>query len=228
MWGRRVCSVLAAAALALCSGGAHADGGAVGVGTKSSESTPSSCTPHSYCHDGLYLRAIAGLAYASLVGHDAKGDAASISDIPVSTLVAVGGTPVRGLVIGGELGAMTGTMTNGQVALFVQWYPAPRRGWHAGLDLGAAFTSTPFRGGAAITGSVVAASSTTYTTAYGYGAIATLQGGYDWWIAPRWSMGLNLFASSGTTETMLDSKGNDTGYRFVPLQGGLGLSVVIQ
>jgi hypothetical protein len=41
-------------------------------------------------------------------------------------------------------------------------------------------------------------------------------------------MGVNLFASGGTVEPMLDSKNNDTGYRFAPLQVGLGLSEVMQ
>jgi hypothetical protein len=41
-------------------------------------------------------------------------------------------------------------------------------------------------------------------------------------------MGFNLFASGGTPEAMQDSNNNDTGYRFEPLQVGLGLSVVLQ
>jgi hypothetical protein len=172
---------------------------------------------------------VAGFGYGSLLGHDAKGSTTLINDTPAETFIAVGGTPVRGLVIGGQLGATAGNLTIGQLGLFVQWYPAPRGGWHVGFDVGPAITTAWInRGVAPVSSGPGAPSGVEYTSAWGYGAIATLQGGYDWWIAPRWSMGLDLFASGGTLEAMLDSKNNDTGYRLAPLQVGLGLNVAYQ
>jgi hypothetical protein len=153
---------------------------------------------------------MSGLGYASLIGHDGKGNSATLDATGLTGSAAVGGTPFRGLVIGGTLGAMAASIQSVQAGALVEWYPLPHGGWHVGLELGAIAVSVPLMS----------------TRATGYGAVGLVEGGYDWWIGPELSLGLDLFASSGTALAMLDGSGNDTGYRFTPLQLGLGLRVV--
>ncbi len=106
----------------------------------------------SYCHDGLYLRLGLGLAYSSFLGTGPRGNA-SISGAGVAFSVAIGGPIARGLVVGGTFrfadggGRFTGSPADatgsgsgylGQIgSLFVDWYPDPERGWHAGAVVGA-------------------------------------------------------------------------------------------
>ena len=169
-----------------------------------------------HCHDGAYLRFGFGFGYASIWGSGPQGNA-SIAGNGVALTLALGGTPIPGLVFagvihgvvgdgtfaGGPPGA-TGTASAGvvQLGLLADWYPVPEGGWHVGGIVGF--------GGVSVTDSSGADSSSATLG-------ASILGGYDWWIGPQWSLGVMMALSTATSESMRDSNRIDTGYSFVPI-----------
>jgi len=162
-----------------------------------------------HCHDGFYARFTLGLGYADLISD--RAGANSMSSGLLSATVAVGGTPARGLVLGGVLGSdVAGAFQGVRLGGFADWYPSPEGGWHAGLAISAWLLVTA-AGGENLTG---------------VGPTATLSAGYDWWVRSQTSFGVFVSASGGSEEKMLDSNGNDSKYRFAPVDLLLGASML--
>jgi hypothetical protein len=153
---------------------------------------------HDYVHHGFYLRFGAGASFLDLTG-DGPAGSARLSGFGPALTLAIGGTLEDGLVVAGtwhlSLGASsppTGPLEghgnlfifSEQLGLLVDWYPDPRGGWHVGGAVGVGIL-----GADAINGSVGGLS--------GIDATASLLGGYDWWIARKWTLGVQAVATGG-------------------------------
>jgi hypothetical protein len=172
------------------------------------------------------MRLGGGVGHVSFSGPSVDGDA-SVSGLGSIGALALGGTPADGLVIGGLLrfAGATGTLetdtlevrnATGALALlgvFVDWYPDPGDGWHVGGTAGPGFVSLdshlPEAGGVAFAGAVF--------------------GGYDWWIGPEWSLGLQavLGASTRTDLRTSDADDIDIGYRLGAVFAGLEYGITL-
>jgi hypothetical protein len=181
-------------------------------------------SPSAYTHDGFYLRFSLGVAYGSIVGSGPSGRT-SLSGLDAATTLLVGGTPARGLVVGGAIhsagasgqlegGPLDGYHVTGAAIAFgpfLDWYPDPRDGWHVGLLAGI--------GGAQLSNAAVSLGST--------GAAAALLTGYDWWIGPQWSLGILATASAATSGRLKYDDRSDSGYRVTPLAFTLEASLTL-
>jgi hypothetical protein len=150
-----------------------------------------------YLHDGFFARSDVALAFFSAVvgGSGASGRRTAIRGIGQSQAISIGGTPERGLVIGGSLWAAridpvfvedgrtivpdddSVKVTLARVGPFLDWYPDPSRGFHA--NVAAAFTiqiESDAKGNAVKPAAV--------------GAALSLGTGYDWFISSQLSIGL--------------------------------------
>jgi hypothetical protein len=189
-------------------------------------------------HDGFYIALSSGIAQVSVSG-DGPNGSSSLSGLGSTSGLAVGGTPVRGLALAGVLrgSSRTGTFDGGptitatttrvangvpvtsqstlsgraQAAAFLlgvqaDWFPRPEDGWHVGAGVGL--------GGLSITDDAGGTNSALSVS-------ASLFGGYQWWIGPRWSMGLQAVLLGAPRMKLSDSNGNDTGYRMAPLSFGI-------
>jgi hypothetical protein len=189
-------------------------------------------------HDGFYMAVSAGFAEVSVSG-DGPNGSASLSGLGSSTGVALGGTPARGLAIAGVLRwvSKSGTFSGGplvtatttrevngvmttsqstlsgraQAASFLlgvqaDWFPRPEDGWHVGAGLGLGGTTVADDAGG---------------TNSGIGLSGSVFGGYQWWIGPRWSMGLQAVVLGAPRLKLSDSNGADTGYRMTPWSFGI-------
>ena len=141
-----------------------------------------------------------GSTDSALLGHEAiklHGPAAEIE-------LAIGGTPVPGLVIGGSvsvtvaspnvsgqvenagsLASATGTagaLTSSLIAAFVDFYPDPTGGFHVQGAIGP--TSMKWAAGPSSASPQVPASDLT-----GGGFGGSLGVGYEWWVGSQWSIG---------------------------------------
>jgi hypothetical protein len=129
--------------------------------------SPASIEPHVRNHDGFFLRAGAG----GTLYHGKFGDRGRETELSVSEEVLLGGTPWRGIVIGGGvLGVSLSSTAHPLIAYsaFAQWYPDPRRGLH--LQALAAFA-------------IVETSSDVL------GPLAAVGAGYDFFISDQLSLG---------------------------------------
>ena len=62
----------------------------------------------------------------------------------------------------------------------------------------------------------------------GGAAVASIFGGYDWWIGPQWSVGLMLIGSATTTTSLRDDEDNDEiGYSFRSMFIGLEWALLL-
>ncbi len=162
-------------------------------------------TSSDYCHDGFYLRETASLGYATIVSTGSVSPSRSGGTFSVSG--AIGGTLAPGFVVGGILGvSLAGAFQSPHLGPFIDWYPTAAGGWHTGLAVEARLLTTSLAGQSLI----------------GVGPSATLFAGYDWWFLRQWSLGLLVSASAGPTETMHHDGGDDSGFRFAPLEFVLG------
>lgn len=142
-------------------------------------------------HDGLFLRA--GIGYARLLHHiSAYGTTSDFRGNGVSMDILVGGTPARGLVLGGglvmsafespEMSVQYPYGTWGDVSVnlvapvgFVQYYFDPRLGWNVQGMVGYATLD--------------------YTDAYGSlgttaeGVLLAIGGGWEGFVTDQWSLG---------------------------------------
>lgn len=117
--------------------------------------------PDVHAHDGFYLRLGIGIGYSSMSARDSESltrRESTLSGLAVPIELAIGGTPVPGLVIGiGSYGAVVPSpratndgddldSDNSQVLStfgpFVDYYFLPDRGFHA--QAGFAFAVAPF------------------------------------------------------------------------------------
>jgi hypothetical protein len=190
--------------------------------------SPSPCMQpeDAYRHDGFYFRLTTETQYLTFLGGGPEGSA-SVKGLGSGGMLALGGTPLPGLVIAGMLssdmlrGKFNGrpqgqeedaNMARAMLGVLVDWYPQPDDGWHVGAAIG-------FAG--------ITLSDSSIPSAVGAAFSAKLFGGYDWWIGPQWSLGLAaLFAA--TPSTALRERGGDkNGYRFHTLSAGLAWSLTL-
>jgi len=182
------------------------------------------CTSN-WIRGGFYLRFASGIGDVNVAGNGPKGDA-SLSGLGSNSLIAIGGSIVRGLVLAGTIQASTVSSTfnggpfvgenvtsNGRslaassksdasaslVGILVDWYPDASDGWHVGLSAGLGATSIKNH-----------ADDSTMSGTSGAGSFF---GGYDWSIGPAWSIGLALVGSGVTSASLKGSSDqSDTGY----------------
>jgi hypothetical protein len=153
---------------------------------------------HDYVHHGFYLRFGAGVSFLDLTG-DGPAGGARLSGFGPALTLAIGGTLEDGLVVAGTWHLALGASSppagpleghgnlfvfSEQLGLLVDWYPDPRGGWHVGGAVGVGLL-----GADAVNGSVGGLS--------GVDAMASLLGGYDWWIARKWTLGVQAVAAGG-------------------------------
>jgi len=175
-----------------------------------------------YVHDGFYMRAAGGFGGGSDrlkgVGRFSGGSASrlkgSVGGFTGATHLALGGTPFRGLVLGGSLDTLTLIGAGGSpsemptryefdtsqlavAGIFADYYPFPTRGFHAQASFGLAIHVMGQGDPADVEAGIASPHS-----ALGYGF--TLGAGNEWWVHEDWSIGLlprlMLGWASGTDE----------------------------
>jgi hypothetical protein len=181
--------------------------------------------PGLYTHDGFYLRYSIGPGlYRIGPGPNPGGlvEGATVSGVGVSEVLAIGGTLPHGVVLAGAASAVvTSSLVVANYGLLVDWFPDPAAGWHIGGQLGIGFVVDPYYDVA-----VASAVGDTFTPddrAVGLGA--SLMGGYDAWVTPQFSMGVNLVAMTtafARQHVPIDS----TSYSLTPIAGGVMVSVL--
>jgi len=189
---------------------------------------PIACTgPGTFTHDGFYARFSSGVGF---LGAHATGLGQSVGLHGYATGggAAFGGTPSRGFVVGGLIQGLTasqpsatGLPTNlaqvstAQLAPFVDWYPDKYRGWHVGGSLGLGLTSVSFTQGA--------------TSWVGASVGGGVFGGYDFWIGPEWSIGLQgalSFTTAAKLQEQQSGSSVSTGYTVGSFGGTIGVALV--
>jgi hypothetical protein len=153
--------------------------------------------PGAYLHDGLYVRYSIGPSYVEATG-DGPSGTVTAGGAGVSEILAIGGTPGRGLVLAGaaiaNLAAPTVAGTQRLVTvvtygLLVDWFPDPRAGWHFGGAAGLGFLG--------------------YGDARGYSVGGSLFAGYDFWVAAQWAIGALVAATSTPRMSMQNGGAGD-------------------
>lgn len=150
--------------------------------------------PSRHRHDGFYLNFGLGGGYLnSSIGYepDPGGPDSSIAGAGMFSQGLIGGTPARGLVVGG--GGMNAVISNAKLEVggeelssaplalystgaFVNYYPDPRGGFHVLGFLGiAALDYSDWE----VTDNALA-----------WGFSAVVAAGYEWWVGKQWSLGL--------------------------------------
>ena len=194
-------------------------------------------------HQGFYLRFTSGPSFASLHGHGPSRASASITDSGAGGSIAIGGALVPGLVLAGTI---QGTAFNaefkggpfadatvsvngrtrsaspkaqggfGMMGMLVDWYPQPTGNWHAGFSTGV--------------GVVALSNSADDSDFAGLNFAGSLFGGYDWALGRKWSLGLQLIASGGTsTQLKVDFESHEprnSGYYLTPFSLGVQASLL--
>jgi hypothetical protein len=172
--------------------------------------------PGAFTHDGFYLRFTSGVGGLALGGTGPGNADASLSGVASGGAIAIGGTPGRGLAIGGMLAAagsadmkLTGFAgasnvhgTNGGLGIigaFVDWFPNEHRGWHVG--------------GMAGLGGITVENPTLQTSWVGGVGAAQVFGGYDFWVGPEWSLGLQGNLGATSRADMKDGDQKSVGYQ---------------
>jgi hypothetical protein len=186
---------------------------------------PASLPRGHYLHDGFYLRYALGPSTWQLRGTATSGSA-EYAGGAFGEILAIGGTIPNGFVIAGAASAAISSMaTIGNYGVLIDWFPNPKDGWHLGglLGLGLVRAPAPLVFGPAIAGMQTSSGGGNLE---GFGLGATLIGGYDLWITPQCSLGLEAVAATTTPAAMRDSSGNASGYQFTPLWFGLFASIL--
>lgn len=150
-----------------------------------------------YVHEGFYFRFSAGPGFMTTAVKDkATDDKASSTDFSLGTDLLIGGSPTPGMTFGGgvqgNLGFSTDPTFSYLVGPFFDAFPNNKEGFHLGTMLGFA--------GAAL-------SNGPSSSLFGGGLSAW--GGYDIWVAPEWSVGMNL---RGTGAQLMSANGTATNF----------------
>jgi len=182
--------------------------------------SPAPCPPNdagAYQHDGFFLRSAPGVALfrAIVAGSAGPPRRTSVDGVGVSSSLEVGGTPTRGLVVGGSVwtarldpvfvedGKRVSSdddsvkLTELRVGPFLDFYPRPERGFHAAAAVSLVIQFESDTKGDAI-------------RPIWYGAALSTAVGHEWFIAGEVSLGfLARFAlgslrrsSAGITESL--------------------------
>jgi hypothetical protein len=181
--------------------------------------------PGTFTHDGFYLRFELGFGAFGASGTGPSGSA-STGGAAEDLVLAIGGTPVEGFVVGGLIGGLatssppSGTIPSNATSMgelilgpFVDWFPNARGGWHVGGALGL--------GGLSV-------------DRYGADNLSSLSlggrafGGYDFWIGPQWSLGITAAIQFVTRGNLTDSSQNDapSGYSMGALGGAISVTLL--
>jgi hypothetical protein len=155
-----------------------------------------------YLHDGFYLRfALGGGGFAAKGGLEPSSTYGEykISGGGIAMDLAIGGSPVPGLTIGGEYlfqqavkphveyrsisGEGQNNLNFGLLGPFIDWYPNPEGGFHVGATLGLAFLGVSNQDGSTTRNS----DGSTNTITGGGGALGI---GYDFWVSRQLSLGI--------------------------------------
>jgi len=144
-------------------------------------------------HEGLYARLTLGTALRGDEHVVGEGDTnkAGAGTLTLEYELAIGGSLAPGVVLGGALLGLLGgpslefdmgrgaptIAAPGALAIFLTWYPSATGGWHAqGLVGGARGDRTGGEGELADRAFV--------------GGVLGIGGGYEWWIASEWGVGV--------------------------------------
>ena len=158
--------------------------------------SPCAADPGARAHDGFFARSEPGLAFlwANVSGSGAR-QRTGIRGVGQSAALSVGGTPARGLVLGGtvwtaridpffiERGKVvvpdddSVKVTELRIGPFVDWYPQPKVGFHSlvAVELVVEIESD-------VKGNPVRPEA--------FGAALALGTGYEWFVASELSLGL--------------------------------------
>lgn len=178
-----------------------------------------------HVHDGFYLRLNIGGGYlSSKVNYDSP-------DVPDRTIsggglaldVMVGGSPARGLAVGGGLWLQTAgdpktssdqpgaesydNLNSALFGVFIDGFPDPEGGFHVGGALGIATLGARFKNEDLDVTPGRLGNSDSGTAGIG----SSIWVGYDGWIAADWSLGgmLRLTgAATGNTHASLEERAN--------------------
>jgi hypothetical protein len=186
---------------------------------------PAPIEPNTYRHDGFYLRTVASSLQYWWFEAEGPEEDKSFDGFGAGAMLAIGGTPADGLVIGaafaggGRSSRWSGVsdegddvqLAFGQIGVLVDWYPNSRDGWHVGGVLGI--------GGNVLTGD----DNEQYT---GVTGSVSLLGGYDWWIGPQWALGIVGLASFSPSADLKDDDQEDTDYSLGAATIGIGASLL--
>ena len=194
--------------------------------------------PSRRVHEGFYLRITSGPSFLTLRGHGPSRGSASITDSGPGGSLAIGGAIIPGLVLAGTIqgtafnaefeggpfadatvnvNGKTRSASNkamggfGMVGMLVDWYPRPTGNWHAGFSSGL--------------GVIGLTNSADDSELGGVNFSGSLFGGYDWALGRKWSLGLQLVASGGTSTKLQkdfeSDSAHDSGYRLAPFSLGV-------
>jgi hypothetical protein len=192
-----------------------------------------------WSRDGFYLRMLTSVGFARLSGDGPTGSA-SISGFGGGSIIGIGTSLTKGLVLAGNLQstqvsarfkggpfADSTFVANGRtldvsqkasgalagIGVLVDYYPMQSEGLHVGLGAGVAFLSV--------------ANQADDSIMTGKGATGTLLVGYDWPIGPSWALGLTLVASSSTSAKLkYQEPDEDSGYRLSSFSLGISGSIL--
>lgn len=173
--------------------------------------------PGDYEHDGFFLRAEAGVVFfRALVEAPASPTGRTrISGFGESSSISAGGTPFRGLVLGGrvwttrvspsfvEHGAHVTPdddsvkETLARIGPFADWYPDPSRGFHVqlGFELAIQVESD-------VKGNLIKPGN--------YGPAASVGLGYEWFVSKQFSLGFVARMAFGYGTRSLDGADEHT------------------
>lgn len=144
-------------------------------------------------HDGFYTRAAIGLQATILTGRAASLDAVPHTGVPM--MVALGGTPTSGLVVGGA--ARVGFTPHAkdrpspvsafdEIGVLVDWFPDPKGGAHVGAIAGAGGLS--LAGARGVTSRIAPS--------------GTILLGYDGWVSEQGSVGAFVALTAATSSAV--------------------------
>lgn len=159
---------------------------------------PSAPVPRTdFLHEGFYFRFSAGPGFMTTSVKDKSTDLrASATDFSLGSELLIGGSPTPGMTFGGgvqgNLGLSTDPTFSYLAGPFFDAFPNNKEGFHLGTMLGFA--------GAAMTDGPS-------SSLFGGGLSAW--GGYDIWVAPEWSVGLNL---RGTGAQLISADASATNF----------------
>jgi hypothetical protein len=171
----------------------------VAKATEPAQETPGPCRaePGDRLHDGFFARSGTGLAFLWATVRDSGGSPrrSAVRGVGQSADISIGGTPARGLVFGGNIWTAridpvfvedgktvspdddSVKVTMLRLGPFLDWYPDPRRGFHAQAVMALTLqVETDVKGNAIKPASV--------------GGALSIGAGYEWFIASEFSLGL--------------------------------------
>lgn len=150
-----------------------------------------------FVHEGFYFRLSAGPGFMTTAVKDKASDSkANATDFSLGSDLLIGGSPSPGMTFGGGLQGNLALSTDPTFTYlagpFFDAFPNNKEGFHLGAMLGFAGAAT---------------SSGPSSSLFGGGLSAW--GGYDIWVAPEWSVGMNL---RGTGAQLVSSEANATNF----------------